>query len=96
MVVIADELHCTRCFEDFTEAEFAQYLTDAGCVEPECTCRLTGDVADASECELHGFHRRIPQMADQETAETLSLLAKSGCSPSEAVLWMSIIEGRVA
>lgn len=28
--IIGDETHCTRCFEDFTEAEFAEYLEEAG------------------------------------------------------------------
>jgi hypothetical protein len=29
-LMIGDELHCSRCFEDFTDEEFAQYLIDSG------------------------------------------------------------------
>ena len=29
-LMIGDELHCSRCFEDLTEDEFVQYLVDAG------------------------------------------------------------------
>ena len=29
-LMIGDELHCSRCFEEFTDEEFAQYLIDSG------------------------------------------------------------------
>ena len=29
-LMIGDELHCSRCFEDLTDDEFAQYLIDSG------------------------------------------------------------------
>ena len=29
-LMIGDELHCSRCFEEFTREEFHQYLIDAG------------------------------------------------------------------
>lgn len=33
-LMIADELHCSRCFEDFTPEEFHRYLIDAGVRTP--------------------------------------------------------------
>jgi hypothetical protein len=34
--------------------------------EPDCECHFTGDMADASECELHGSpNRRKPAMIER-------------------------------
>jgi hypothetical protein len=81
-------------------------------VEPECTCVQTDvDYFESRYCEAHGSRHRTsillckacaapePEeviVTDQDTADTLTLLAKAGCSRAEAAVWMSIIEERIA
>lgn len=69
-VVIGGEEHCTRCFEDFTEAEFAQYLVDAGCVPDEVAWGpghplYTLAVAVCSNC-TQSAERLTPSPADEK------------------------------
>jgi hypothetical protein len=56
---IGGEQICTVCFD--TPEEFAAWLQD----DLECTCRFAGDMADASDCDLHGSHRRQPVMVER-------------------------------
>jgi hypothetical protein len=36
------------------------------------------------------------ELTDRDTAETLALLARAGCTRAEAAVWMNLIEERVA
>lgn len=100
-----EAFHCFGC-GDFCASQ------DLGMeMEPDCTCIRTGDMDDASYCDAHGPRGAASwklcktcaapepetvELAEQDTAETLALLARSGCSRSEAAQWMKVIEERVA
>lgn len=58
--VRGDELYCPRCIEAYLDAEPSPLYTGEVDDDLECDCRFTGDVADASECALHGGWPVIP------------------------------------
>jgi hypothetical protein len=57
---------------------------------------------DCHEEALREIARELAQdpepveLVDQDTAQTLALLARAGCTRSEAALWMQVIEKKVA
>lgn len=64
-----EPLHCGSCnavVSELLPCTWDTSLTVGACClvyeddEAECDCRFTGDMADPSECELHGSNRRRP------------------------------------
>ena len=108
-----EPLRCGSCGAECPELERCTWDTDlmvGTCcaidpeMEPECECRMDGDAADASRCELHNPSspwnvRRRRLEIDPETGCTesemeaplprrMAMLSEAGCTRDEALAFI--------
>jgi len=77
--------NCLKAVERLSWVEGWEYWGCDECHE-EAIQEVAREMAEIRQLEL----------ADQDTAETLSLLARSGCTLTETALWIKVIDKEVA